>query len=217
MDAGSDLWDRDFDAESLVKRDLSDDLCARDFEDAELFGREVEELAARELYGRDTQPRPIRPRPAPITITVQPPTPPGSGANSPARHGKTKREDLYDELVPRARSRRDTQPRPLRPPPAPITITVQPPTPPGSGANSPARHAKSRRDIYDELVARELSGRDTQPRPIRPRPAPITITVQPPTPPGSGANSPARHGKSKREVLYDALVARMDSVFDELD
>lgn len=245
IDADSDLWDRDFDAALLAERSLDEGLWTRDSEDVELLAREAgrelwdrgldedaltarerdeiarreayNELATRERPGRDARPRPIRPRPAPITITVQPPTPPGSGANSPARHGGFKRDNLYDELIARERSGRDMQPRPIRPRPAPITITVQPPTPPGSGANSPARHGRSKRDAYGELVARERYGRDMQPRPIRPRPAPITITVQPPTPPGSGANSPARHGRSKREEFYDALVARMESMFDELD
>lgn len=110
LDAGNDLWKRDFNAESLGERDLSDDLWAREFEDVELFEREVDGglwdrsfdedgLVARTRLGRDTNPPPIRPRPAPITITVQPPTPLGSGANSPARHAR--REELYEALVAR--------------------------------------------------------------------------------------------------------------------
>ena len=151
-----------------MDRSLGEEHWARDFEDAELFEREVDA----ELWDRH-----------------------------------------FDEETLAAREREPTPP----PRPRPPRITVVSPTPPPTPENSPARHRKWKREsLYDDLVARERPGRDAHPRP-RPRPAPVTITVEPPTPPASGENSPARHRKWKREALYDALVARMHSIIDELD
>ena len=67
---------------------------------------------------------------------------------------------------------------------------------------------------FDDLAARGRPGRDARPPVWRPPPPPPPmVLVTPPTPP----NTPAPHRKWKREALYDALVARMDSIIDELD
>ncbi|KZT73974.1 hypothetical protein DAEQUDRAFT_761911 [Daedalea quercina L-15889] len=61
-------------------------------------------------------------------------------------------------------------------------------------------------DELDTLVARDAHPR---PRPGRPHPGPITITVVPPSRPPSPSPS--------RRELYNELLARMDTLFDELD
>lgn len=104
--SNSELWDRDFAEDPVVKRDSGDDLWERDFEDT-LFERGLKDDLWDRAFDEDPlvisernviasplpfRPIPTRPRP-PVTITVTPPTPPPG-----SRH---RRREIYEQLVAR--------------------------------------------------------------------------------------------------------------------